>query len=135
MLQRKRVFMHNGFALSAEEKKSICLTAAEHLKAIRAHLGWSQSTLAACAGTTRRHISEVERGKTPLTWTLFVALLAIFALNPETRHTLGYRRMLTKEVLVYLSQNRLDRTQLLRILDRNERPPQTAKEASGKGAI
>ncbi|HJD22684.1 MAG TPA: helix-turn-helix domain-containing protein [Firmicutes bacterium] len=127
--------MRDGFALSAEEKKHICRMAAENLKAMRGYLGWSQSTLAACAGTTRRHISEVERGKTPLTWTLFVALSAIFALNPETCHPLVYRRMLTKEVILYLSQNRLDRTRLLRALDGNRRPPRTAEEASGKGAL
>lgn len=44
-------------------------------------IGLKQSELADAVGTTQRHISEIENGKASISWTLMLALSAVFVID------------------------------------------------------
>lgn len=44
-------------------------------------VGLKQSELADAVGTTQRHISEIENGKASISWTLMLALSAVFVID------------------------------------------------------
>ena len=73
-----------------EQKKIICGLAAKNIRAMRAHLRWSQLELADYTGTTKRRISEIENGKAQMSWTLFLAITAIFLFDSVTPKWTNY---------------------------------------------
>lgn len=58
------------------------------LPVLRARLGVSQADLAEKIGVSRQTYNSIETGKREMNWTTFVALIAIFQNNRETRNML-----------------------------------------------
>ena len=58
------------------------------LPVLRARLGKSQAELADMIGVSRQTYNSLETGKKEMTWTLFMALVALFQNNTETRKML-----------------------------------------------
>lgn len=82
-----------------EEKEKICENCARNLKVIRAYFGWRQGELAEKLGTTARRISEIETGKTKMSWTLFLALVSLFMLNPQKKDSPVYKMVIPEEAV------------------------------------
>ena len=61
------------------------------LPVLRVRLGISQAELAEMIGVSRQTYNSLETGKKEMTWTTFVALLAVFQNNPETKKMLAGR--------------------------------------------
>ncbi len=115
-----------------EHKKQLCQTGAAHLRIMRAYLDWSQSKLASCVGTTRKHISEIENGRAALSWTLFLALAVVFALNPETREFSVFRQMADPQALLVLSNGRHERDELFQGLENSEKAVASKRNGAGE---
>lgn len=58
------------------------------LPILRARIGASQADIANKLGVSRQTYCSIENGKREMTWTICVALLAIFYSNAETREML-----------------------------------------------
>jgi DNA-binding XRE family transcriptional regulator len=112
--------MNRDKMLTKEQKEQACNLAAANLRAMRAHLGWSQMKLANYTGTTRRRISEIENGQTKLTWTLFLALVALFAINPHAKSSPTYSAVIEDDVIRTLSDGNCSREDFLRMIGEDE---------------
>lgn len=66
---------------SHEDRKRACRYYTQNLRYFRKKLGLNQSELADAVGTTQRHISEIENGKASVSWTLMLALSAVFVVD------------------------------------------------------
>lgn len=55
------------------------------LPVLRARLGISQAELATTIGISRQTYNSIETGKRDMPWTTFMALIAVFQNNDETR--------------------------------------------------
>lgn len=54
------------------------------LPALRAKLGLSQGELAEHIGVSRQTLSAIENGKRDMTWSVFMAMLALFENNKDS---------------------------------------------------
>ena len=111
--------------LTAEQKDRICENCERNLKIMRTYLGWKQADLAEAVGTTHRRISEIENGKSKMSWTLFMALATVFALNKSTRHSPVYRTIISDEVLAFISGGSYHCEGLLSVLEQGEDETET----------
>lgn len=100
--------MNGEWFLTGERKREICGCCAKNLRVMRYYLNWKQKDLAEVAGTTHRRISEIETGKTKLSWTLYLALAAIFTANPEARQSPVYDVFVPEDVVRFLSDGKAD---------------------------
>lgn len=55
------------------------------LPVLRARLGVSQADIARKIGISRQTYNSIETGKRKMNWTIFVALIAVFRNNEQTR--------------------------------------------------
>ncbi len=73
--------MQKNLLPSQEERVRTCKYYAKNLRYFRKMIGLKQSELADAVGTTQRHISEIENGKASISWTLMLALSAVFVID------------------------------------------------------
>lgn len=70
------------------------------LPVLRARLGASQADIAQKVGISRQTYNSIETGKRLMNWTTFVALIAVFQSNDQTREMMkridGFEDELTK---------------------------------------
>ena len=116
----RRIGLERLFELSAEDKEKICQISAENLRTLRTLLGWQLGELADTVGTTRRRLSEIERGCRRMPWTMFLALTPIFALNPRTRNSSVYKAVISDEVIRAISGGWHERDVLFDLLEESE---------------
>ena len=95
--------MQTEYCLQNEEKERICERCAENLRLVRTYLGWRQEELAKAAGTTHRRISEIETGKARMSWTLYLALVAILSMHPKTKDSLIYKMFVTDDITKFIT--------------------------------
>lgn len=57
----------------------------DELPVLRARLGVSQADIAEKIGISRQTYNGIETGKKKMNWTMFVALIAVFRSNDQTR--------------------------------------------------
>lgn len=69
----------------AELKRSLMERFRNELPVLRARARVSQETIAEKIGISRQTYSGIETGKREMTWTIFMALLAFFQNNEQTR--------------------------------------------------
>lgn len=69
----------------AELKRSLMERFRNELPVLRARARVSQETIAEKIGISRQTYSGIETGKREMTWTTFMALLAFFQNNEQTR--------------------------------------------------
>lgn len=97
---------------SKEEKNKVCEYTAKNLRMMRKKLNLKQGDLAELTGTTHRRISEIENGKIPLSWTLYLAIVTVFSLNSATRNTQEYREMVSDNIVRFISGGEHDKTSI-----------------------
>ena len=71
------------------DKKVLIAQLTYDLPVLRARLGISQARLAEKVGISRQTYNSIETGKKEMPWTVFLALIAVFQNNEETRKMLG----------------------------------------------
>ena len=73
----------------ADDKRQLILKLSYDLPVLRARLGVSQAELAETIGISRQTYNSIENGKKEMPWTIFLALIAVFQNNEETRKMLS----------------------------------------------
>lgn len=68
----------------ALKKKELMMTLATELPVLRARLGVSQEVMAENIGISRQTYSGIETGAKQMSWTVFMALLAVLDMNEAT---------------------------------------------------
>lgn len=68
--------------------ENIILKLRYDLPVLRARLGMSQAELAERIGISRQTYNSIETGKKEMSWTIFMALIATFQNNDETKRIL-----------------------------------------------
>lgn len=73
-----------------EAREKLMKKLIHELPVLRARLGISQAELADKVGISRQTFNSIETGKREMTWTTFMALVAVFQNNEQTRQMLSY---------------------------------------------
>lgn len=66
------------------KKLDLIMTLTMELPVLRARLGFSQEKMAQNIGVSRQTYGAIEKGTRKMTWTIFMALLAVLDLNEAT---------------------------------------------------
>lgn len=72
------------------DKETLILRLKHDLPVLRARLGLSQSELASKIGVSRQTYNSIESGRKSMSWTTYMALIAVFQSDEETRKMLDY---------------------------------------------
>lgn len=75
------------------------------LPVLRARLGISQEELANVIGLSRQSYNAIENNKKGMSWTTFMALVAVFQNNEETKKMLFSIDGIEKEILGFVLDN------------------------------
>ena len=100
-MENTEVSVRHG--MTDERKKEICDYCARNLRVMRYYMNWKQEELARIIGTTHRRISEIETGRSRMPWTLYLALVSVFMLNPSARDTPVYGVFVPDDVVKFLA--------------------------------
>lgn len=73
----------------SKKRKEMINRLTYELPVLRARLSASQADIAEKIGISRQTYNRIETKKREMNWTTFVALVAVFQNNGETRHMLG----------------------------------------------
>ena len=96
------VSMNNQYEFN--DKKQLINQLVNELPVLRAKLGASQADIADRIGISRQMLNSFETGKREMTWTTFVALIALFQNNEDTNNMLknmdGFLRRVETELSV-----------------------------------
>ncbi|MEE0913144.1 MAG: helix-turn-helix transcriptional regulator [Ruminococcus sp.] len=94
--------MNNQYEFN--DKKQLINQLVNELPVLRAKLGASQADIADRIGISRQMLNSLETGKREMTWTTFVALIALFQNNEDTNNMLknmdGFLRRVETELSV-----------------------------------
>ena len=82
---RKEINMDVGIGDINSLKKQVTEQFRDELPVLRAKARVSQETIADKIGVSRQTYNAIETGKREITWTTFLALLAFFQNNEQTR--------------------------------------------------
>lgn len=80
-LLKEKLGMIEEQSLSKEE---LIMTLTAELPVLRARLGISQQKAANCIGISRQTYGSIETGIRKMSWTVFMALIALFDMNEAT---------------------------------------------------
>lgn len=93
MLKRRDVIMQDEF-ISRMVK---------NLPVLRAAVGLTQEQLGSKLGVSRQTIVAIENGKSPLNWSLYLAVVCVFGLYEESRVLLEMLNLFSADtVIAYL---------------------------------
>ncbi len=79
-------------------KKDLTQKLTHELPVLRARLGISQADISKKIGISRQTYNSIEIKKREMSWTVFVALVAVFQSNQETRQMLSTIDNFDKEI-------------------------------------
>lgn len=91
--------MRNGIELSAEEKKAYCDRLTAVLVELRKRLGQTQEEMESTSGISRVTLSQIESGRSRMSWLHFTALMQLFVQNQESKELLYVRGILDERLL------------------------------------
>ena len=77
--------MKYSIGLSAEEKKAYCNRLTAELVRLRKRLGLTQEELEETSGISRVTLSQIESGRSSMSWLHFASLMQLFTQNQETK--------------------------------------------------
>lgn len=86
-----------------EMRKELIQKLTHELPVLRARLGASQADIAERIGISRQTYNSIETKKREMNWTTFVALVAVFQNNQETRRMLSTIDGFEKEIVNVMS--------------------------------
>lgn len=101
----ERIKMYNT-SDNNELKKDVIERFRNELPVLRAKARVSQELLAEKIGVSRQTYSAFETGKREMSWTFFLALLAFFQNNEQTKQMLGQMDDLESDAISILSPNK-----------------------------
>lgn len=94
-----------------EKRKELIERLTYELPVLRARLGASQADIADKIGISRQTYNSIETKKREMNWTTFVALIAVFQNNEETRRMLknidGLDEEITKMMILQDESERI----------------------------
>ena len=85
--------------LTEEEKQNYCAILSNHLKRLRAIVGFTQEDLASLSGISKERISRIENGAYPMRWNHFISFIMVFTMNTNTKEYLVASKILTPRLL------------------------------------
>lgn len=91
--------MNYSTALSAAEKEQYCEALTAELVELRKRLGQTQEETELISGISRVTLSQIESGRSHMSWLHFVALMHMFTQNQETKELLYVRGILDEKLL------------------------------------
>ncbi len=97
--------MRKSTGLSAVERKHYCDRLTEELVGLRKRLGQTQEEMEAVSGISRVTLSQIESGRSQMSWLHFASLMQMFTQNQETKEIL-FARGILDETLLRAYQNK-----------------------------
>ncbi len=91
--------MKKSVGLSNAEKKHYCDRLTEELVELRKRLGQTQEELEAISGISRVTLSQIESGRSHMSWLHFASLMQMFSQNQETKELLYISGILDDRLL------------------------------------
>lgn len=91
--------MKDSFGLNAEVKKAYCEKLTSVLVELRKRLGQTQEETEATSGISRVTLSQIESGRSRMSWLHFTALMHLFVQNQDTKELLYVRGVLDARLL------------------------------------
>lgn len=85
--------------LTEDEKQNYCTVLSNHLKRLRAIVGFTQEDLASLSGISKERISRIENGAYPMRWNHFISFIMVFTMNTNTKEYLVASKILTPRLL------------------------------------
>ncbi len=93
------------------DKSKLMSKLADNLLTLRSKLKLKQSELAEKVGVSRQTVIQIEKGKRPMQWVTFLAILSVFNADPDTSELLNHFGIYTDELENYLcSSEKLSKT-------------------------
>lgn len=72
----------------------------KNLPVLRASVNLTQEQLGAKLGVSRQTIVAIENGKSPLTWSLYLAMVCVFGLYEESRNLIEKLELFDSKTLI-----------------------------------
>ena len=91
--------MKEDYGLDAEEKRNYCTRLTRELVSLRKRLGLTQEELEEISGISRVTLSQIESGRSRMSWLHFSALMHLFVQNQETKEQLYVRGILDAHLM------------------------------------
>ena len=85
--------------LSEDEKRLYCVKLGEHMKRLRAIVGFTQEDLSSLSGISKERISRIENGAFVMKWTHFISFTMVFSMNTSTKEYMVATKILTPRLL------------------------------------
>ncbi len=89
-------------------RKELVAKLTNELPVLRARIGVSQKELAEKIGLSRQTLNYIETGKKEMPWVTFLALIAIFQNNEETKKMLSNVEGLEEELSMLSDKNNFE---------------------------
>ena len=90
--------------LTEADKRAICQSLAAHLPTLRALLGVTQTELGWLCGFSRIRVSQIETGKSEMSWSQLTSILLVCLLNIKTKEYLYRNEILPREFLQFMQR-------------------------------
>ena len=90
--------------LSKVQKKLLCITMAQHLPTIRDLLNLNQKQFSSMSGISTDRLSRIENEHVVMTWSQFLAIIAICDMNQVTKEYLYVNHLLPREFVQYIQR-------------------------------
>ncbi len=91
--------MKKSAELSAAEKQGYCDRLTEELVELRKRLGQTQEEMESISGISRVTLSQIESGRSRMSWLHFASLMHMFTQNQDTKELLFVRGILDARLL------------------------------------
>lgn len=90
--------------LTEAEKRAMCQSLAEHLPKLRELLGVTQTELGWLCGFSRIRVSQIETGKTEMSWSQLTSIALVCFMNTRTKEYLCRNDVLGMEFLQFVQR-------------------------------
>jgi len=86
------------------DEKQFCEALSKNLPVFRKKLGVSQEEMAHILGLSRQTIANIETGRLPMKWSVFLACMFVFYFNEETRPILEKLNIPYDELRIFIKR-------------------------------
>ena len=93
--------MNTAFFLSQKEKEAYCEAMMKYLVELRDRIGKTQEEMENASGISRVTLSQIESGRTKMSWLHFTSLMQIFTQSQECKELLLVRNILDDRILSF----------------------------------
>lgn len=118
--------------LTEAEKRRMCRSLAEHLPSLRALLGVTQTELGWLCGFSRIRVSQIETGKSEMSWSQLTSIALVCFLNVKTKEYLCRNEILGAEFLQFMQRIDASIPPAVNVTVREEILPTSFFESTGR---